>query len=805
MAPDARWRRIQELCERMETLPEAEREAFLAQAEPDEGIRAEARALLQSLASESEARAAFDSRSETETPTRIGEYTITGQLGRGGTSTVYAAERTVNGVVQPVALKLLHSYLLDPEDLKRFQREQAILVRLDHPAICRVLDAGVTAARQPYLVLERVHGQPIDQYAKEHRLPIADRIRLIVSACDAIAAAHRNLVVHLDLKPSNLFITADGHVCLLDFGTAKLIDPVGSLTTTRYLTPLYAAPEQLRGEPVSTACDVYSLGMVLYELLAGANPFGGVSLASVAERAAGASTAPRMAERITEQAARDRGITINRLRAALAGDIDRVVAKALAADPKDRYATIADFADDLRRYLENRPVLARRQTTAYRLRKYASRHRALLAVTALLLLTIAGATLYGWRERQRALEQGRRAQASSEFLVWLISSSNPIYGGHREMTVRELLQRADQRLARGDLQDETVASDLETNLGAHLFQSGQESRAVEVLERAHARAQRAGSPSAQLTAAATLGSLHLSRGDCAQSTRISAEGDRILATHRNEVPVYRQVSYLLNRDQIRASCEGDPSGNLTKEAVALLPQVPDSGLETGMPAPLFKALILNGYIRLLVRQAKPAEAITVSQEALRLADRSPDGRNIHIALLQSRAAAEYAAKDVAAAARSLDEAVTLAESSAAPFEAIRLKVMAGQRLAEAGNTTRALALADQAVALASARAAELTQTRWMILIDAAITYFRAGHCEKASPLLAEADRLTGGKMPPQWKGNRLAVECICLARAGKPDQAKARAAEALAAAGATWSPTSTFRRKVELVLKTGKD
>ncbi|MBZ2183476.1 MAG: serine/threonine protein kinase [Bryobacter sp.] len=411
------------------------------------------------------------SQSRPPLPEQIAGFRITGLLGCGGTSTVYAAERTINGITQPVALKLFHSYLTGAAAIERFQREQAMLVRLDHPSICRMLDAGLTSSGQPYLVLERIDGLPIDEYANTHRLPVPDRIRLILSACDAIAAAHRSFIAHLDLKPGNLFNTPGGHVCLLDFGTAKLIDPVHPLTNTRHLTPLYAASEQLRGEAVSTACDVYSLGMLLYELLAGANPFSGTSLAAVAERAAGDSHPPRMAARVTEQAARDRNLTVNRLRSLLDGDIDRVVARALAHDPHDRYPSITEFAEDLRRYLESRPVLARRQTAAYRLRKYVSRNRTLLVLSAFLLLSVAIAVLFGWQERQKAIAQGRRAQASSDFLLWLISSSNPIYGGRRDMTVLDLLSRADERLARGDLDDELVTIELETNLGSYLFQS----------------------------------------------------------------------------------------------------------------------------------------------------------------------------------------------------------------------------------------------------------------------------------------------------------------------------------------------
>jgi len=239
--------------------------------------------------------------------------------------------------------------------------------------------------------------------------------------------------------------------------------------------------------------------------------------------------------------------------------------------------------------------------------------------------------------------------------------------------------------------------------------------------------------------------------------------------------------------------------------VALLPGIPDSSTEAAMPMRLFKALVYNGYVRLLARQGKLKEAKEVTERALALAEKEPDGRNVQVALLQSRAVAEYAGRDVAAAANSLDEAAKLADGSAAPFEAIRLKVMAGQRLAEAGQTERAVSLADQALAQAEKHAGELAQTRWMILVDASLTYFRAGQCEKTPPLLAEADRLTSGKMPPQWKGNRLAVEAICLARAGRSADAQARAGEALQAAGNIWRPGSSFRQKVEAVQKTGKE
>ncbi|MBK9165903.1 MAG: serine/threonine protein kinase [Bryobacterales bacterium] len=803
MTPDERWRRVQALTEQLEGLPAAERDAALISAADDEVVRRDVLVLLRALEREAEARAAAPRPSEPLAPASLGPYRITGLLGRGGTSTVYGAERDINGTTQRVALKVLHAYLLDAEQIGRFRREQELLARLDHPAVCRLLDAGLTPAQQPYLVIQLVEGEPIDVYANRRRLSVPERIRLVIDVLDALGAAHRSLIVHLDLKPGNLLVTPDGRVHLLDFGTAKLIDPRVDLTTTRHFTPLYAAPEQLRGEPVTTASDIYGLGLVLYELLAGTRPFAAGSIVAVAERAAGATTTAPLAARVTGEAARDRGLPVERLRAILGGDIDVIVAKALAWEPAQRYTTAAAFAADLERYLANRPILARRQTAGYRVRKFAARNARALAVTLVLLAALTGAAAYGWRENRRALSEGRRAETTAGFLQWLIASANPVYGGKRGMTVVELVERAEQRLARGDVADAQVAAALEGSVGAYLFQSGQEARAIPVLNRALERARTSGAAPAALNAATTLGTVHLSRGDCAASIQVSTEADALYRSEAARLPAAVKIGYLISRDQVRDACEDDHSGALTVEGIALLGSVPDEGSDAGMPNRLLKALALNGYVRLLARQGKTGEAAAAAEEGLRLATAEPDGRNVRVALLQSRAAAEYAAGDVAAAARSLDEAASLAESTAAPFEAIRLKVMAGQRLAEAGQTERAVLLAGQALAEAERHASDLTHTRWMILVDAALTYFRAGHCELTPPLLAEADRISGGNMPPRWKGNRLGVEAFCLSRTGRRADAQALAKAAIAAAGSAWAPTSTFRQSLEQVIKTG--
>lgn len=790
MTAEERWKRVQALCEQIEGLPAGEREGALAAAEPDAEVRRDVWAMLQALVGEEVARRdAWRESAPATLPGRIGEYTVTGLLGQGGTSTVYAAERAG----QPVAVKVLHSYFHEPEQVERFQRERGILTRLDHPGICRVLDAGLTADERPYLVLERVDGRPIDEYCNAYSLGLEQRIRLVMEACEAVGAAHRSLIVHLDLKPGNMLVTTGGRVRVLDFGTAKLLDTEGALTTTRHLTPLYASPEQLRGEPVTTACDVYGLGMVLYELLAGAGPFRAASIVAVAERAAGHAATARMAERVTAEAARERGVPLDRLRRELSGDIETIVAKALAAEPGQRYGSALELGADLRRYVEGRPVLARKQTVAYRLRKYAGRNRGAVAVTALLAMGLAGALGYGAWQQMRALEEARRAATVGRFLQWMIASSNPTYTGRANMTVLELVGRAEKSLERGELADAEITADLEASLADMLFQGGKPAEGAAVARRAYERARGTGNRAVMLAATQMLGTTRLNEGDCAGSERLYQEGDGLFALERRALPLWRQAGYLVSRDQVLATCGGDRSGKLTEEAAELARRIPTASKEGAVPMPIFKGLILNGLIRVQTRNKKFAEALATSEEALRMVAEDPNGRTTRVALLQSRAAAEYLMGDKQGAAKSLEEAVVLAEGYSAPFEAIRLHVMAGQRVAEAGRPERALELADRAMAMADAHREELAATRWMVLIDAAITYQRAGRCERVGALVREADALTGGRMPPQWKGNRLATEAFCLTGAA----ARARAREAIAVG--VWAPGTTFRKRLDEV------
>ena len=490
MSREARWAHVQTLCEEMERLPAPEQSAYLERVESDPAIREEVLQMLGALEDEAKARREYPQPVEppqTELKT-VGPYTILDYLGRGGTGTVYAAEIDRAGVKQQVAVKILHAHLSDGETESRFRREQQILAQLDHPGITRVIDAGVTEDQQPYLVMDRVDGEPIDAYCDRHQLTVEARLRLMMEVCDAVQAAHRSLIVHLDLKPSNLLVTQDGRAKLLDFGTAKLVRP-GDLTMTRQMTPLYASPEQLRGESVTTACDVYSLGVVLFELLTGEWPFGSRdSMVSVWERAAGYSESRKLTEILSPEAAARRGTDIAELRRALRGDLQVILSKALALEPEQRYQSASALGEDIDRYLQNRPVLAQRQTRAYRLRKYVQRNRGVLSLTTVMLIGLAAALGYGWWQQQERLRSARVAQETSEFLNWMIQSSRPMYGGRQDMPVRELVQKAGAEVGRRRDLSDPAATTLLLSLGSYLAEAGDAEGALRMMQEASRRA-----------------------------------------------------------------------------------------------------------------------------------------------------------------------------------------------------------------------------------------------------------------------------------------------------------------------------
>ena len=423
---------------------------------------------------------------------RIGPYRIRDELGRGGTGVVYLAERADGQFQRRVALKVIR--VAGDEHLEaRVLAERQILASLDHPNIARLLDAGVTGDGRFFLVMELVDGLPLDRYCDRMGLSVAERLRLFVEVAEVVEYAHRNLVVHRDLKPSNILVTSDARVKLLDFGIAKLLNPslagVAAPVTRRgsmVLTPGYASPEQLRGETLTTGTDVYSLGVILYELLTGHPPRqpDGESAAAHLEaitRAdpirpslrvgqpgtrAGEEGRPRIAE--PEEVAGDRGSTPERLARRLSGDLDAIVLRALRPEPPRRYGSAGSLAQDVKRHLAGRPVEAHGDDRAYRLGKFLRRHTVesvsagvvLLFLLVGLAVTVLQAGIVT-RERDRAAEalvQAEAAlaesQAMSEFLIALFEAGDPLVGESDRITAQDLIDRGTRRV--DDLEDEPV-------------------------------------------------------------------------------------------------------------------------------------------------------------------------------------------------------------------------------------------------------------------------------------------------------------------------------------------------------------
>ena len=444
------WHRIDRLLDAALDRPEGEREAFVAAAsDGDDALVREVMTLLRAAQGPTGGFAelvpglAAEALHEGTAPV-AGPYRVLRRLGQGGMGQVYLALRNVGGAEQRVALKVVRPELVslaDPTALARFRQERAVLATLEHPHIARLLDAGETDGGVPYLAMEYVDGEPITTYCTRRHLPLADRLALIAQVARAVDYAHRRLVVHRDLKPLNVLVAEDGEgrsvPKLLDFGIAKLLDAdaASELTHThaRPLTPGYAAPEQLLGERITTATDVYALGVLLYEVVTGARPFAGATGFEL-ERAvlqgdpAWPSTRLRRAEATADGPPADPGIRP----AALQGDVDTICLVAMRREPERRYASAAAFADDIERHLVRLPIAARPATLRYRAASFVRRHRAAVtAAAAVLLALIVGLGVALWQARtaqearDRAETEARRAEQATDFLAGLLQLGDP--------------------------------------------------------------------------------------------------------------------------------------------------------------------------------------------------------------------------------------------------------------------------------------------------------------------------------------------------------------------------------------------
>lgn len=452
---DERWQRLKDLFRDGAELPAPERAAFVARVAAGDRLLGDELASLLAADDSSASRLVRPLFERPEAlladgePAELGPYRLIRPIGRGGVSTVHLAVRADDAYRQQVAVKLIQRGL-DPQEMRRFHQERQILAGLNHPNIARLVDGGTTADGRPYLVMEHIEGWHIDEYCERYRLEPNERLHLFLAVADAVGFAHRNLVVHRDIKPSNVLVTADGVPKLLDFGIAKLLNAslssselVSTQPSLQRMTAGYASPEQVRGEPVTTVVDVYALGVLLYELLTGERPY------------RFPSRAPQDIARVicevepTPPSARAR-------HRRLPDDLDAIVLKALAKEPRLRYGSVGELGADVERFLSHRPVEARRPSLGDRLAKMVRRNRLSAALVGLVVLfalamsvqtlRLAGALELARAERSVAEREWTRGEEVTAFLIELFEVVDPSAGAGDEIPARAILDRGARRV-----------------------------------------------------------------------------------------------------------------------------------------------------------------------------------------------------------------------------------------------------------------------------------------------------------------------------------------------------------------------
>jgi serine/threonine protein kinase len=604
---------------------------------------------------------------------RLGAWTLDRPLGQGGTGTVWLARRSDGRFEGTAAVKLLNLALLGRISGERFRREGTLLARLDHPNIARLLDAGVTPAGQPYLVLEHLEGERLDRYCDARQLSPEARLRLFLDVLGAVAHAHANLIVHRDLKPSNILVTADRRVKLLDFGIAKMLEDestAGEATALtdlggRALTPEYAAPEQVSGGAMTTATDVYALGVLLYVLLAGRHPTGEGSR-SAAEHLRGIveREPPRLSSVLSEAAAAARGTTPERLRRLYMGDLDNIAAKTLKKNPAERYATVEALAEDIRRYLAHQPVSARPDTWRYRAGKFVRRHRAAVlaggaAAGALLAASIVTTSQMllareqrreAERQRDAAVYQKRRADAQVEFQKLLVSQV-----GDEPVTMRQIVDRARAAVELQHAGDPRFLGALLVDLSDRYAELGDHRTRGQLLARAESLATRRQGGVPLAVVRCRMADNLREQGEYAAARAVLDGADSLLRLSPDRTA---EIECLRIRATFAAEIrEGQESARAAERALAL-----KEGL--GETDGVDYAELLGVYAAALDNVDRKREAVRVTDSAIRLLDRGGHGGQMARIILQhDKAIILVGLGELAQAERDFHESLRLAMAS----------------------------------------------------------------------------------------------------------------------------------------------
>lgn len=519
MTPE-RWQHIKTIVQTVLTLSEPKRNEYITYACREDGeLRSEIEKLLQAIEKSEEARFMDRLNIERENLSadlsdqwhaissridligkQIGLYKITELLGTGGMGSVFKAERSDGNFNQTVAIKLIRKGFESDENIKRFQMEQEILARLRHHNIAQLYDGGFTTDGTPFLVMEYVNGTPIDEYCNEHKLTIDERIDLFKNVCSAVQHAHSNLVIHRDLKTKNIFVTREGFVKILDFGVAKLLNPGFTDLTLletqpgqKFWTPHYASPEQVKGESITIATDVYALGILLYKLLTDSYPLDlrGKNLAEVEKLIT--EYQPVLPSRAIKnndpgQCAYLRNTSPPELRKTLLGDLDALVLKAIRKNANYRYSTVEQLLDDIDRYQKKLPLSARKGTVRYRISKFTRRNKTVLTGASLILFLVLTMGIYHVvrlaEERNIAQQEAAKAQATQDYLVGLFTAADPAENRGEPFTIQEIVERGIHRLTENFGDQPEVHSEMLKVLGRVEQALGDYTLSAELLDEA---------------------------------------------------------------------------------------------------------------------------------------------------------------------------------------------------------------------------------------------------------------------------------------------------------------------------------
>jgi serine/threonine protein kinase len=796
MTSYARWSQIKQLFTGFQEQSDDRREVWLtAQCAGDDELLAEVRSL---LAAQSAAPGIFDDgaagvlkclRENIEVVDlvgkHIGSYRLLKLIGEGGMGSVFLAERKNGEFIQQVALKIVRSDFVSAETRTRFTREHNFLARLVHPNIAQLHDGGV-AEHTPYFTLEYVEGEPITTYCDTHRLDVRQRLELALQVCSAVTYAHRNLIVHRDLKPSNILVTSSGEAKLLDFGIAKLLDaePAESNTAThgRMMTPEYAAPEQVLGGPITTATDVYAIGVIVYKLLCGRMPYPRADAGMISWAKGVIEESPeslnRALNRTTGRVTSDtlavtRGTSLMALRRTLRGDLDRIVQRALAKEPEARYPSVSALADDVRAFIDGRAITGGNRR--YRLRKFVRRHwLPLVTAAAVLLVFIVSGVAIVW-EARRVEHEARTTLAVKDFLSGLFTALDPNMSKGRSVSARELLDRGVQRVDGNRNLDPEQKAEIEGTLGRTYYQLGLFDQANKLQENAVQGLSATGEQPALLARteaerADTLSELSDSKSAIALADDAEA---RINSTDEGSVVDRAQILHA----QTRIAIEQRDFVKAKRYADAELKLVRDADVD---PDLLFRALLIVASAEWGLADYSGSESHYREALARRLPTADPD--DLNIAKARSNLAVTLQSESRYVEAERLEEqALATDEKALGAAHPVTMQVRRDLGLSyyHLGRYAQARSTLEQ---VAEAQRAKLGDAHPALAgtdINLGLVLIDSGDLDDAERTLSQAVSIFQTKYGRDHQGTRTALGDLAVVHTqqGKLDQAKAELLE----------------------------